>query len=181
MIRRINLAGGPGCGKTTTAARLFGELSARGHRVEHVREYIKKWAYASRKPQSYDQLYVFAKQVHAEDSVLRHVLHLVTDCPLLVCVAYCKYYGFPAAGDVLSVARRFESEFPSVHILLNRVGIPYVQEGRYQPPCEAALSDLDRLIETTVRENVDPDTVFGVLTTDFQGVLAVAEKAMEGA
>jgi hypothetical protein len=63
MIRRICLHAGPGSGKSTLAARVFGELKVRGYDVEHVPEYIKTWAHAGRKPESYDQLYVFAKQL----------------------------------------------------------------------------------------------------------------------
>ena len=37
----INLFGGPGCGKSTTMARLFADLKARGYNVEMVSEFAK--------------------------------------------------------------------------------------------------------------------------------------------
>ena len=40
-MKVINLVGGPGCGKSTTAAGLFYELKRRDYSVELVTEYAK--------------------------------------------------------------------------------------------------------------------------------------------
>ena len=56
---RISLFGGPGSGKSTTAARLFSELKERHYSVEHVSEYVKSWTYMNRKPKGFDQVYIF--------------------------------------------------------------------------------------------------------------------------
>lgn len=37
----INFFGGPGCGKSTMASRLFSELKSKGVKCEYVTEYAK--------------------------------------------------------------------------------------------------------------------------------------------
>lgn len=61
MIRRINLFGGAGCGKSCLASKLFADLKAKNYKIELVQEWIKPWAYDGRFPKSWDQFYVFAQ------------------------------------------------------------------------------------------------------------------------
>jgi adenylate kinase family enzyme len=94
MIRRICLFAGPGSGKSTLAAKIFAALKEQQIQVELINEYIKTWAYTGKVPKSYDQLYVFAKQLNSEDVILRHVPLLITDSPLLLNSAYPLHYQF---------------------------------------------------------------------------------------
>ena len=66
MGLHINFFGGPGVGKSTLAAQLFGYLKAKGFDVELAQEFIKTWAYQRRELRSFDYVYTFAKQLHAE-------------------------------------------------------------------------------------------------------------------
>lgn len=58
----INMFGGSGCGKSTTAALLFARLKLKGAHVELVREYVKYWAWNDRQVKEFDQLYLLGKQ-----------------------------------------------------------------------------------------------------------------------
>ena len=60
----INLFGGPGCGKSTTMARLFADLKTMGYNVEMVSEFAKDLVYEMRQETMKDELYIFAKQHH---------------------------------------------------------------------------------------------------------------------
>ncbi len=140
MIRRINITAGPGVGKTTFAALVFSALKAQHFDVEHITEYIKTWAHEGRVPQSYDQFYIFAKQLKSEDLILRSVDHLVTDCPLPLIAAYANFYDTPAAIDILSIVEKFNETFPAVHILLERT-VPYTSKGRFHSEAEALEFD----------------------------------------
>lgn len=62
----INLYGGPGAGKSTSAAFLYYLLKANGFNVELVREYVKDWAWEKRVITNYDQIYFLGKQVRRE-------------------------------------------------------------------------------------------------------------------
>ena len=53
----INLYGGPGAGKSTSASDLFVILKERGVNAELAREYVKRWAWERRGISPYDQFY----------------------------------------------------------------------------------------------------------------------------
>jgi nicotinamide riboside kinase len=132
MIKRINLLGAPSSGKTTVASVVFAHLKERGFEVELVPEYIKSWVYEQKFPQGYDELYVFAKQIHAEDVYLRGGAKLiVTDAsPLLVCF-YMWYGGHPYWRDLMNVYTYYNELNPSLNILLTAEGLAFQETGRY--------------------------------------------------
>ena len=141
-IRRINLLSGPGTGKSTAAAYLFYRLKELGKRVEYIQEYVKEWAYEGRKITSFDQLYIFAKQLRREDLVLgKGVDIVVTDSPLYLALSYMIKYGFPCPESLESVVRIFDEKYPPLNILLVRSDGSYEQEGRYETPEEAVVMD----------------------------------------
>lgn len=140
MLRRINFYAGPGAGKSTLAARTFAELKIRGYDVEHIPEYIKTWAYMGRKPKSYDQLYVYAKQLHTEDAALQHCKHIVTDSPLLMNNAYASYYGCAYTDHMVQLSQAFDRDFPAINFYIDR-SVEYVQHGRYQDLAQAKEFD----------------------------------------
>lgn len=144
-VRRVNLYGGPGSGKSTIAARLYGELNprfnAKDKRLALVTEWIKYWAYQGRVPRSYDQAFIFGNQLHEEDHVLAKVDALVTDSPLMVNAMYGNMYGSKGWEESLSLALKFEADYPAVNIFLDRRAIPYEQVGRYQTYGEAVQVD----------------------------------------
>src|SRR3989304_3173666 len=71
MIRRIGLWGGPSTSKSTLTAWLFSELKTKQIAAEHCQETIKDWTWISRKPEGLDQVFLFAAQLHREDTILR--------------------------------------------------------------------------------------------------------------
>lgn len=130
---RINLWAGAGAGKSTLASWLFSQLKMKDYSVELVHEYIKSWAYQKRVPKSFDQVYIFGKQLHAEDMIFQSgVEHLVTDSPLWMQIVYAKRYKLPVWDDLLEICYAWEEEHPSINILLDRSGIQYQTAGRYE-------------------------------------------------
>lgn len=88
----INIFGGPGCGKSTTAAGLFYQLKLQDHDTELVREYVKKWAWEGILPNKFDQIYITGKQSKAEYMLYNKVDYIITDCPLMMGVFYEQFY-----------------------------------------------------------------------------------------
>jgi ABC-type multidrug transport system ATPase subunit len=79
MTKRIGFLGGPGSGKSTTAAWLFAELKTQNKPVELCNEYVKAWTYLNRAVKEWDQVYCFAKQQQYEFRFLqagKHVIHI---------------------------------------------------------------------------------------------------------
>jgi hypothetical protein len=133
MIRRINLYGGPGCGKSTMATYLFSELKTRGINIEYVTEYIKFWTYIPRKPVSFDSVYCFAKQLHKEDTILRGETKLiVSDSPLMLQCFYAWYHEHNGEQSILELAKEVEDIYPSINVFLNRKDSYYSEIGRYE-------------------------------------------------
>lgn len=140
IVRRINFFGGPGTGKSTIAAKVFSELKMQGYDIEHISEYIKTWAHEGKQPVSYDQLYVFAKQLKAEDVLLRNVSLIVSDSPILMNAAYSSLYKFGPVNSLIDLAKSFDDEFPSLNLCITR-SVPYKDKGRYQTYDDAIAFD----------------------------------------
>lgn len=152
MIRRICFYGGPGCGKSTIAARVFADLKMKHYNVEQVTEYIKTWAHEGKFPKSFDQLYVFGKQMHREDVVLQHVDLIVTDSPLLMNSVYAETYGFPGWPELVSLGKKFEEKYPSINFFLPRRFDYKNEEGRYQDLEQA--KEIDNAILTRMKHQL---------------------------
>jgi len=142
MIRRINIMGGPGCGKSTAAAYVFSSLKKEGYSIEFVDEYVKSWAYEKRVISSFDQAYIFMQQLRKEYLVLNNDDGcIVTDSPLNVSICYAKQFGFKKWHCLQEIADEFEKEYPSINICLSRDDCEYKNSGRYQNIDEAIIMD----------------------------------------
>ena len=132
--RRINLLGGPGIGKSTTAAIVYGELKKRSYNIELVSEYVKTWAIQNKKIQKYDQYYIFGKQQQYEYRYLSHGVDcIITDSPVLLSGIYTeKYFGYEAADPIFRAGQLYEREFNSINLVLQRDSSIFSQQGRYE-------------------------------------------------
>jgi Mg-chelatase subunit ChlD len=139
-IRRICLFAGPGVGKSTTAARVFYELKIKGYDIELIQEYVKTWAHQGKTPVSYDQNYLFSKQLKSEDEALRKLQLVVTDSPLLLNAAYAHHNEFPGSENLIATAQKFDNEFLPLNLFIDRT-VDYVEKGRYQDLAQALQFD----------------------------------------
>jgi hypothetical protein len=141
----INLFGGSGCGKSTTAALLFARMKLNGMHVELVREYVKYWAWNDRKVREWDQLYLLGKQSAYESMLYGKVDFIVTDSPILLAGIYQdyrsggldKYVGY-AAKSFMNHAKSTGVEY--VNLILKRTK-PFDPRGRWETEEEAKKID----------------------------------------
>ena len=150
----INLFGGPGCGKSTTAALLFGQMKLLGLHVELVREYVKHWAWSDRKVKQSDQLYLLGKQSSYESTLYGKVDYIVTDSPILLAGVYQEYRSKGKDKYVGEAAKAFlrEAEKENVthlNFFLKRVG-PFDTRGRWESEKEA--KEIDNLVQGYLKE-----------------------------
>lgn len=87
-MKVINILGGPGAGKSTTAAGLFFEMKKRQIEVELVTEYAKDMTWEKRHNVLSDQLYILAKQNRRLVRLQGQVEWVITDSPLLLGLVY---------------------------------------------------------------------------------------------
>lgn len=144
-LRVINLLGGPGLGKSTTAAGLFWMMKTQEFRVELVREYIKDAVYEKRNLFD-DQIYIFGKQNRRQHILRNEVEWIITDSPLLLSAVYAPKNYYPAFQNLCLQA--FES-YDNINFLLTRVK-QYVNLGRDQTEQEARK--IDRRVERFMDE-----------------------------
>ena len=84
----INLFGGPGSGKSTTAAGLFYFFKLFGLSCELCTEWIKECVYEERKEPFGNQIYTFAKQHKRLLDLENKVDFIITDSPILLSSIY---------------------------------------------------------------------------------------------
>lgn len=132
----INLFGGPGCGKSTSAAGLFYKMKNSGLSVELINEYAKDLTWEERHGTLACQPYVFGKQLWKIQRLIGQVDYVITDSPLLLSVIYNTSY--PESFN-LTVKSIFSS-FDNLNFLLRRKK-KYVEVGRNQTEKEAIAID----------------------------------------
>lgn len=148
MTKIINLYGGPGVGKSTSAAFMFYALKQQGLNVELVREYVKNWAWEKRSISVYDQLYFLGKQSRAESVLYSKVDYIITDSPVLLNVYYSNKYAPRQMADGICAAVRgfYEQAAKDGHIhhhVMLRRSKPYNPAGRFQNEGEAKEIDAE--------------------------------------
>ena len=88
----INIAGGPGTGKTTIAAELFSKLKEKGYEVENVSEFAKELVWEGRSQAFDDRLYMHGEQNHRLMQMNGKLDFIITDSPLFLTSVYNDYY-----------------------------------------------------------------------------------------
>lgn len=157
MKKIVCLWGGPGTGKSTTAAGIFNLLKKAGYNVEMNREYIKDWVWDGRPVQDGDQVYITAKQAKKEATYIRAGLDfIVTDSPLALTTYYGGIYDkyerqFNACKAVVKQHHALckDHGYKTEHIFLRRTKA-YNPAGRHQD--EETARKYDGWIETFLKE-----------------------------
>lgn len=141
MTKIINLYGGPGTGKSTTAAGLFAKMKAAGYSCEYVPEYAKDIVWEESFNKLDNQLYIFAKQYHRIFRLLGKVDYIITDSPLMLSLIYAEN-----SEAFKQLVYEIIDSVETVDVFLQRVH-EYQPEGRIQTAEEAARVD-SRILET---------------------------------
>lgn len=157
MKKIICLWGGPGTGKSTTAAGLFSKLKSLGFNAEMNREYVKAWVWEKREILPGDQVYITAKQARAEVIYMRNNLDfIVTDSPLALTSFYGDIYDpFEKLGGACKaiIAQHHKIcqfyGYKIEHILLKRQKA-YNPAGRLQD--ESTAKSFDSRIKSFLKE-----------------------------
>jgi len=156
-MRVINLFGGPGTGKSTTAAGTFFKMKSAGNfgKVELVTEFAKDMVYAGRlRELEVNQLYITAKQYHRMERLRDQVDYIITDSPIIQGVIYTPDNYFKS---FLPLLIELHHSFDNINIFLNRVK-EYKEYGRTQT--EEKAIKLDSQIIDFFKQNDIEYTVF---------------------
>jgi hypothetical protein len=150
-MKVINLFGGPGSGKSTTAAGLFFKMKMSGkiNSVELVTEFAKDLVYAERlkelKPEN--QMYITVKQYSRLYRLIDNVDYIITDSPIIQGLLYTPLTYFPSFKPLVKEIFR---SFENINIFLNRTK-PYRSFGRTQTEEESDIVSMN--IEIFLKDN----------------------------
>lgn len=168
----VNLFGGPGVGKSTTAAGVFSLLKLNDIESEIITEYAKDLVWEERHKTFKDQQYIFAKQNHRLWRVNGKVDVIITDCPLMLSPIYGERYNSSSAEFDKNVEAVVDT-FNNLNIILTRVK-KYNQNGRNESEEEAR--DIDKTIKRTLAD-------FGMPWQEapgtFEGINVIANMILE--
>lgn len=148
-MKVINLYGGPGTGKSTTAAGLFHVMKLQKMECELVTEYAKDLVWAERHPMFSEQDYIFAKQNHRLRRLRDKVDWVITDSPIVLTFFYMPD-NYPGKEHFCNFVREMFTSYDNINVFLDRVK-DYNPNGRNQSESEAR--DLDRRIRDFLDEN----------------------------
>lgn len=168
MTKIINLYGGPGTGKSTTAALLYGEMKQKGINCELVTEYAKDVVWWEAEAKLKNQIYVFAKQHSRIFRLLDKVDYIITDSPLLLSC----FYGRHESEEFHNLIKHEVNSHDNIHIFLNRCK-KYNPIGRMQTEDEARYIDI-QIISMLQGNDIDFsifDAGKGVVSTIMNKVL----------
>ena len=141
----VNLFGGPGTGKSTTAAYVFALLKLRGVNAELVPEYAKRKVWEeSIKGVARNQLYIFAKQQHAVFCCLGKVDVVVTDSPLLLSLHH-------GAG----LSKSFKALVLEEALKQNPLNIFLLRAKTYNPTGRTETEEEAKRIDVSIRNILD--------------------------
>lgn len=156
----VNLYGGPGTGKSTTAGALFAEMKYRGVNCEYVQEYAKDkaWEFGTNHlgvPKVFQaQEYIFGKQHFRIRRCAADVDLVITDCPLFLGMVYMPD-DFPIPS-LRGAIREAYDMYDNLDVFLTRTKA-YNTKGRFQTEDEAKGLDISveqMLVEQRIKYDV---------------------------
>ncbi|VBB19045.1 AAA domain protein [Yasminevirus sp. GU-2018] len=156
----INLIGGPGCGKSVLAAKLFIELKLRNYSVEYVAEYAKMLTWTKDFESLNNQYMLTKKQFDLFKKIDGAVDFIITDGPLV----HGLYYNRHNRDNTSNIDKtedfilKCHSEFRNINIFLKRGEFAYEKAGRIQT--EEQAQEIDVVLKHVLKQNSVPFTVF---------------------
>jgi nicotinamide riboside kinase len=135
-IKVINLFGGAGVGKSTTASHLHYLMKKQGKKCDIANEYAKKLTYENNLDKINDQLYLLAKQ-HNQIHVVRNTLdYIIMDSPLLLSAIYDIYQSDTLRQHCIELHQRYDT----LNFYIRRE-TEYDTVGRYHTEDESKVVD----------------------------------------
>lgn len=148
----INLFGGPGSSKSTTAAGLFHQMKINHQKVELSNEYAKDLTYGEDYIKLQDQIHLLGEQHHRQYRLEDKVDYIIHDSPFL---QGCCYIDEKAnyTEEFIALAIKLHKNYYNLNVFLIRDNDahPYQEYGRNQKLHEA--EDKDRQIKAILDDN----------------------------
>lgn len=173
----VNIFGGPGAGKSTTATGVFSQLKRLDYSCELATEFAKELVWECRNETFKDELYIFAKQAHRLFRLNGKVKIIVTDRPLILTNLYAT-----DNKELMALCSSEFSKYNNVNFLIKRTK-KYDSNGRNQTEDEAKELDIktQALLENYDYTVVDYETSIDQIVSYVENLLSnpVMQKLLE--
>jgi len=124
----ISLFGGPGTGKSTTAAGLFYNMKTNDYKVEYIQEYAKELTFGKDYTKLSDQLLILGEQHHRMFRLKDQVDYLIHDSPFVMGLVYLQYDKYLPKNEYIELIVKMYKSYNNINIFLER----NVEEHGYQ-------------------------------------------------
>lgn len=149
----VNLFGGPGVGKSRTAAAIFDRLKMLGKKVDITQEFAKELVYAKDWFRLSDQLLVAGEQHHRMFRLLNNVDYAIHDSPFIMGMPYCCETKIPVV-EFNSYLREQFNRYNNLNILLKRnEKANYEEYGRNQD-LDGAINLDDSIAHLLIKNHI---------------------------
>ncbi len=152
-MKVINIFGGPGCGKSTTAAGVYHQLKQMNKNVEYVSEYAKDLIYENRFERLDDYLYVLAEQHHRLYRLRDRVDYVVCDGSFLLGYIHYSKKSIYDKKLMQNLILDIFNKYDNINYLLNRKKSIYQTTGRKES-LEQALNLDKKLLKLFNKKNI---------------------------
>lgn len=158
-MKVLNIWGGPGTGKSTTAAGVFYHMKSLDIKCELIQEYAKDMVWEQRHNILEDQIYIFAKQQRRISRLRNHGLDwVITDSPIPLGLCYTKPEHLSDA--FVQLVMQVYNSFDNYNFYLTR-NVQYDPVGRNQKTeGEAVIMD-DKIKHLLTTQNICHTQVVG--------------------
>ena len=177
-MKVINLWGGPGCGKSTTAAGLFHLMKLRGHKVELVTEFAKELTYDRDWDMLTRQEKILKEQYNRQKRLAGQVDYAITDSPLPLNLIYARP-DLKLDDSFNAWCMDLNNEFDNLHVMLKRVK-PYSHYGRKESSekaieidqqCVSLLEEMSAPYHWVLGDEDSPTIIYNIIEKNYEIIL----------
>lgn len=156
MATQINLFGGPGTGKSTTATGLFNRMKRKGFQAEYNPEFAKSLTYGKDYTRLKDQLLILATQHHPQWVMQGQLEYVIHDSPFVMGLTYLAKDPHLPEKEFKALSIAMYKTYDNINIFLKRnvEEHPYQEYGRSQSLEQA--EEKDREIKALLDDNDIP-------------------------
>lgn len=140
----INIIAGPGAGKSTLVALLFGKMKVQRFDIEMVHEYAKSLVWLKMFEELNNQYHVSLSQFKLLKSLDGVVDYIITDGSLLHGVHYNKsnINNVSNIEKTEAAIKEYYNKFDNINIFIERADFGYEEKGRIENEKEAIEADI---------------------------------------
>lgn len=172
----IQLFGGPGTGKSTTAAGLFYKMKSRDYKVEYIQEYAKELTFGKDFTKLGDQVLILGEQHHRMHRLKDQVDFLIHDSPFVMGLSYLVEDPHVPKDIYADLITTMFKSYNNINIFLERNvdELTYQEYGRSQSLEQAIEKDAE--IKKILNDNDIPFITVKMGSKSIKKIMKIVKK-----